>query len=208
MPCNVLIVDDQNLPQRMMEHIVSDCERYKVVDCLNTARVADSYCARGLVDLILMDVVMSDGFNGLEAAARIKASYPQVKIIVVTSMPDSHFIALARQAGVDSFWYKEVQKVPLLELMDRTMSGEHIFPDEVPSVKLGFAHSEDLTEREKEVLALLAEGLTDREIAEKLYLSATTVRYHVNNMLNKTGYSSRTALAVNAVLSGIIVPGI
>ncbi len=208
MAYKVLIVDDQSLPQQMMAHIVSGSDRYEIVACLNTARIADSYCARGPVDLILMDVVMNDGSNGIEAAARIKASYPQVKIIIVTSMPDSSFLKLAREAGVDSFWYKEVQEEPMLELMDRTMAGEHVYPDHPPATRLGFAKNTELTEREKEVLRLLAEGLTDKEIAEQLHLSVTTVRYHVGNLMNKTGYFSRTALAVNAVLSGMVVPGI
>ena len=109
---------------------------------------------------------------------------------------------------MDSFWYKEVQAVPMLEVMDRTMAGEHIFPDAAPVTELGLAKSTDLTEREQEVLRLLAEGLTDREIADAACLSVTTVRYHIGNLISKTGLSSRTELAVGAVLSGITTPGI
>ena len=109
---------------------------------------------------------------------------------------------------MDSFWYKEVQKTPMLELMDRTMAGEHIFPDEPPVSRLGLARSDEFTERELDVLHLLAEGLTDREIGDQLGLSLPTVRYHIGNLIGKTGLSSRTELAVNAVRSGIAIPGI
>lgn len=151
---------------------------------------------------------MNDGSNGLDTAARIKSSYPKTKIIMVTSMPDAAFLKRAREIGVDSFWYKEVQEVPMLEIMDRTMAGEHIFPNNPPVTTLGLAKSTEFTERELDVLRLLTEGLTDKEIAEQLYLSVTTVRYHVNNLITKTGATSRTELAVNAVRSGIAIPGI
>ncbi len=208
MPFRVLIVEDQAMPRQLFESFVVGSPNYVLAASVTTAEVADVYCAAGVVDLILMDVVMADGSNGLDAAARIKASYPTVKIIIVTSMPDSVILKRAREIGVDSFWYKEVQAVPMLEVMDRTMAGEHIFPDSPPVTMLGLARSTEFTERELEVLRLLAEGLTDREIAERLHLGVSTVRYHVTNLISKTGLSSRTELAVSAVQSGVAIPGL
>lgn len=204
----VLIVDDQSISRHYFESFVLASERYELVASVDTAKFADAYCADGKVDLVLMDVVMNDGSNGLDAAARIKASYPKIKVIIVTSMPDSLFLSRAKAIGVDSFWYKEVQEAPMLEIMDRTMAGEHIFPDTPPVASVGLAKSSEFTDRELDVLHYLAEGLTDKEIADKLHLSVTTVRYHVNNLISKTGAASRTELAVNAVRSGIAIPGI
>ena len=208
MAYKVLVVDDQIMSRQLFESFVAASEKYELAASVETAKYADVYCAGGKVDLVLMDVVMNDGSNGLDTAARIKASYPKIKIIVVTSMPDAAFLKRAKEIGVDSFWYKEVQAAPMIEVMDRTMAGEHIFPDSPPVTKLGLARSTDFTERELDVLRLLSEGLTDKEIGEQLYLSVTTVRYHVNNMISKTGASSRTELAVNAVRSGIAIPWI
>ena len=208
MKYRVLVVDDQIVPRQLFEHQITSSDRYEMAACIDSARMADAYCAQGRVDLILMDVVMNDGSNGLDAAARIKKSYPKIKVIVVTSLPDALFLKRAREIGVDSFWYKEVQAISMLEIMDRTMAGEHIFPDAPPVSRLGLAKSTEFTKRELEILRLLAEGMTDREIAEAAYLSVTTVRYHVNNLISKTGMSSRTELAVNAVQSGITTPGI
>mgnify|MGYP002627240243 CR=1 FL=1 len=208
MPYRVLIVDDQVVPRQLFESFIASSDRYELTASVPSARVADAWCAGGKVDLILMDVVMNDGSNGLDAAARIKRTYPHIKIIVVTSMPDSVFLKRAREIGVDSFWYKEVQEKPMLEVMDRTMAGERIFPDSPPVAMLGLARSTEFTEREMDVLRLLAEGLTDKEIGQKLHMSLSTVRYHVNNLIAKTGYSSRTELAVGAVRSGIAIPGI
>ena len=208
MACQVMIVDDQTVPRQLFERIISLSDRYEVALSLDTAKVAYAWCAKKEVDLILMDVVMNDGYSGLEAAARIKASFPKVKIIIVTSMPDAVFLRRAREIGVDSFWYKEAQAAPMLEVMDRTMAGERVWPDGPPVTRLGFALSTDFTERELEVLRRLAEGYTDREIAEQMCLGVTTIRYHVTNLMNKTGMSSRTELAVSAVRSGITIPGI
>lgn len=208
MAYKVLIVDDQIMSRQLFESFVAASDRYELAASVETAKFADAYCAGGKVDLVIMDVVMNDGSNGLNTAARIKASYPKTKIIVVTSMPDGAFLKRAKEIGVDSFWYKEVQEKPMLEVMDRTMAGEHIFPDSPPVTTLGLAKSTEFTERELEVLRLLAEGLTDKEIAERIILSVTTVRYHINNLIEKTGASSRTELAVNAVRSGIAIPGI
>ena len=74
MPINVLIVDDQTVPRQLFETIIASSGRYQLAASIETARVADAWCARGGVDLVLMDVVMSDGSNGLDAAARIKQS--------------------------------------------------------------------------------------------------------------------------------------
>lgn len=208
MPYKVLIVDDQIISRQLFESFVAASDKYELAASVETAKYADAYCAGGRVNLVIMDVVMNDGSNGLDTAARIKASYPKIKIIVVTSMPDAAFLKRAREIGVDSFWYKEVQEAPMLEVMDRTMAGEHIFPDSPPVASIGMAKSTEFTERELDVLRRLAEGLTDKEIADALHLSVTTVRYHVNNLISKTGASSRTELAVNAVRSGIAIPGI
>ena len=166
---------------------------------LDTAKVAYAWCAKVRIDLILMDVVMNDGYSGLDAAARIRESFPEIRIVVVTSMPDAMFMQRALEIGVDSFWHKEVQAAPMLEVLDRTMAGERVWPDSPPVTELGLAKSTDFTDRELEVLRLLA---------EKLFVSVTTVRYHVGNLMGKTGFASRTELAVKAVRSGITIPGI
>ena len=208
MPYNVLIVDDQVIPRQLFEGTVAASECYTVAAAIDSASMADAWCARGGIDLILMDVVTNDGTNGLDVARRIKSSYPRIKIIIVTSLPDALFLQKAREYGVDSFWYKELQAAPLLEVMDRTMAGAHVWPEHPPEAMLGMARSSEFTARELEVLRYLAKGLSDKEIAERLHMGFTTVRYHIDNLMEKTGQTSRTALAVSAVLSGITFPGI
>lgn len=202
----VLIAESQIVPRQLLEKIVASSDHYQVSACVDTADQAEAYCARRDVDLVLLDAVLKDGASGLAAAERIKSAHPQVRIVMVTSLPDSRILSQARKIGVDSFWFMEVQRLPILEIMDRTMAGEHLFPDAPPAVSVGMAKSTEFTSREIDVLRLLCEGLTDRDIAARLTLSVTTVRYHVNNLIGKTGLCSRTELAVQAVRSGIITP--
>ena len=208
MAYRVLVVDDQAMPRQLFENIIKASENYELVACIETAKVADMYCARQQVDLILMDVVMNDDSNGLDVAAKIKNTYPATKIIIMTSMPDATFLARAKEIGVESFWYKEVQDTTMLEVMDRTMAGENIYPDKPPVVQLGMALGTDFTEREMDVLRKMVQGYTDKEIADLLNMSYHTVRFHINSLLGKTGCVSRTELAIRVVRSGIVVPEI
>ncbi|MCQ2467560.1 MAG: response regulator transcription factor [Clostridia bacterium] len=208
MPYKVMIVDDQNMPRQLFEMIVNSSDNYTLVKSIQSAAAADMYVLSNDIDLIIMDIVMADGSNGLDAAAEIKKLKPAIKILIVTSMPEVSFLERAREAGVDSFWYKEVEDKPLLDVMDRTMAGEHVYPDKTPEVKLGLASCSDLTERELEVLRVLSTGCSDQEIADALHISFATVRTHINHMLEKTGFATRTELAINARISGTVIPEI
>ena len=172
---------------------------------LESASVAHIYCSRFPIDLVLMDVVMADGVSGLEAAKRIKKVSPKTKIIIVTSMPEVSYIKRAREIGVESFWYKEASREPILSVMDRTMAGESVYPDSAPVLTLGNAKSVEFTPKELEVLREMTMGLTNSAIAEKLFIDVTTVKSHVTHMLQKTGFQNRTELAIQARVSGLVI---
>ncbi len=203
----VLIVEDQRMPRENMERILLDSGKYALSASVNGADVALAVCRREQIDLILMDVCTALHASGLDAAARVKEKYPQIKIIIVTSQPECDFIDRARLGGVDSFWYKDPSEDILLEIMDRTMAGESIYPDTTPMLKLGMASSIEFTPRELEVLRELTSGDTDDIIAERLHLSVHTVKKHIKNMFQKTGFTSRTQLAVMARESGLVIRG-
>ncbi|MDO4459975.1 MAG: response regulator transcription factor [Clostridia bacterium] len=204
---NVMIVEDQSMPRQLFEMFVNQSEDFHLAYSIESAAMADLYCMNGGVDLILMDICTALGESGLEAAERIKKKYPNVKIIIVTSMPEFSYIDRARKAGVESFWYKEISKEPILDLMRRTVAGESIYPDKTPEIKIGNASSYDFTEKELEVLRELTSGDSDAEIAERLCISVWTVRSYVKHLLEKTGFESRTKLAVTARESGLVIIG-
>lgn len=194
------------MPRQLFEAFISMSDKFHLVHSIKNADMADIYCEQSRIDLILMDVCTELNSNGLEAAERIKQKHPEIKIIIVTSMPEVSYLERAKAIGVDSFWYKEVSEEPIIELMDRTMAGESIYPDSTPAVSFGNIKSTDLSKREIEVLREVIMGFTNAEIAERLSISQHTVRDYVQVIMEKTGYRTRTELAVKARETGIIIP--
>lgn len=204
----VLIVEDQRMPRENMERIISDSTSYELAASISSAELAIIKCQRQHIDLVLMDVCTTGSKDGIDAAAEIKKQFPDIKIIIVTSMVEVGYLDRARAAGADSFWYKDVSRETLIDVIDRTMSGEHIFPDKSPVVQLGHASSAEFTEKEIEVLRLVCDGLEYSEIAEKLCVSVNTVKTHVSHILQRTGYSNKTRLAIAVTNKKFIIPSI
>lgn len=202
----VLVVDDFMMSRQVFESAIRESEEFALAASLASALEAVRYVRQHSVDLCIMDIVMTSGMNGLTAAADIKAARPSVKLLIVTSMPEVSYIDRARKIGVESFWYKEVQERPILEVMKRTMAGERIYPDSVPAVRLGNAVSTEFTGREIEILREIVDGSSNKEIAEKLGCSERTVKMHITSMIQKTGFRSRLELAVKARTGGLVIP--
>lgn len=201
----VLIVEDDPMARKLLEIYVNDSFDYILSHSIESAAMAELYCMKNDVDLILMDVCTAMEANGLDAAAKIKKSFPKIKIVIVTSQPEFSYIDRARAAGVESFWYKSASAEEIIEVMDRTMAGESVYPDTTPTLRLGSAMNIDLTEKELEVLREVINGESDAGIAEKLHMSLRTVKGHIQSMRDKTGFRNRTELAVRTRESGIII---
>lgn len=201
----VMIVDDQFISRQLFEMYVKTSDKYEVTYSVESAAFADAYVLKNKIDLVLMDILMNDGSNGLDAAARIKKNSPETKIIAVTSMPEYSWIKRAREIGIESFWYKEASEATILDVMDRTMAGESVYPDGTPEVQLGHARSTEFTERELEVLRFMTTGVPNAVIAEKLGIAENTVKNHIRHMMEKTGCKNRTELAIQARVSGVVI---
>ncbi len=206
MPYDVMIVDDQRIPRHYFELIVQSSDRYRLRYSIESAAVAYAYCTRFHFDLIILDILMNDGSNGLDAAERIKRDFPAVRILMVTSMMEASFLRRARKNGVDSFWYQEAGDRELLEVMDRTMAGESVYPDPLPTLRIGAADAGDFTQAELAVLREMVTGASNRDIAAQMGIEPSTVKFHISNMLAKTGFENRTELAVEARAGGLVVP--
>ncbi len=205
MTYKIMIVDDQFVSREMFKLYISQCPDYEVAYCVDTAMFADTYVLNSKIDLVIMDILMQDGSNGLEAAEKIKKLKPDLKIIAVTSMPEISWMDKAREIGIESFWYKEVSKETILEIIERTLAGESVYPSETPEVALGMVKSTELTPREIQVLRLLTTGVGNDEIAETLNISLNTVKTHIQHLLDKTGFANRTQLAIQARVTGFVI---
>ncbi|MBO7450545.1 MAG: response regulator transcription factor [Clostridiales bacterium] len=201
----VVIAEDFMMIRQVFEGIINASSDFELLRSFDNAEDALAFCKTASVDILLTDVLMPGGISGLDASRELKKVRPEIKIVMVTSMPELSYIRQAQEIGVESFWYKEVQEQPLLEVLQRTIEGENVYPSSRPKVALGNIFSTDLTDREADVLRELVSGASNKEIAETLNIAEKTVKMHVTNMLQKTGYHSRLELAVRARHYGIAI---
>ena len=201
----IVVVDDYRISREFLRMYAQSSNDNELVGAFSSAEEAVRYCDRDPVDLVVMDVMMRSGIDGLTAAGQIKQKHPQTKILLVTSMAESTWETKARELGVEGFWYKEYSPEPLETLIRRIASGETCYPETVPDVSFGYTNKLELTDREQDVLRELVGGSTNEEIAQKLDITVNTVKFHIRSLLNKTGYENRLALAVHARGLGIVV---
>lgn len=202
---SVMIVEDQQMPKTLFSHYINSSNHFYLQIAIENASIADVVCTKMPVDLILMDVVTENGESGLVAAEKIKKKFPNIKIIIVTSMPECSYIKRAKKIGVEGFWYKEINEQPILSIMEKVINGEIVYPEQLQPVKVGLALSNEFTEKELIILRLILGGYSNVEIAQKLGVSPGVIKNHVANMLLKTGFRSRTQLAVRARETGLVI---
>ena len=205
MSYRVIIAEDFRMIREIFENAVQQEEGFELEASFSTAAQAVKYLEKNNADLVLMDVLIPGSMSGLDAAAIIKEKKPKTKIIIVTSMPELTYEKRAQEIGVEGFWQKEVQEQPIQEIMKRVMAGEHVYPTEQVQVNIGNTSSTEFTDREIEILRELVSGASNKEIAEKLCIDASTVKMHISNMLSKTGFHSRLELAVKARHFGLAI---
>jgi DNA-binding NarL/FixJ family response regulator len=166
-------------------------------------------------EVILMDVRM-EKMGGIEACREIKSTYPNIAVIMLTSYPDDEAVAASIIAGASGYLLKNVSRGELLKAVRQVATGQSLLKPE--ATKKAIAHmttvangnpqtpGEDLTAREREVLALVARGYTNKQIADSLYLSEKTARNHVSHILEKLGFSRRSEAAAYAAEHKLISP--
>ena len=206
MMVNLLIVEDSRVSREAFERKITSFPEYSVIASIENAANAEIACMSNKIDLILMDVCTADDESGIRAAARVKKNYPRVRIILMTSMPEHSFIKKAQDSGCDSFWYKEYGNISLLEVCERTMKGEKVWPESSPVIMIGQAKSSEFTDREFAVIRELVRGVRYEDMAEELHLSINTVKYHVKNILQKTGLRSTVQLVAEVVEKRLVLP--
>ena len=157
------------------------------------------------VDIVLMDVCTEHNSSGIVACQRVKDRFPDMPVVIMTGLPEMTFVRQARDAGADSFVYKNVSTAELVGVLRSTAEGYSTFPaNRSPAAGEPF----DLTIEEVEVLRLVCEGRQRKEIARELLVSEGTLKRRISELLLKTGFDSLLKLAVYMVSNGYIVPNI
>ena len=200
----VLIVDDH---ESMCDSLTLALERtgdFTVVAALPNADHTETFCERLKPDLVLMDVCTEGGASGLDAAIALRKRYPAIKVIVMSGFDEITYAPRAKDAGAHAFVYKSKSLDYFTEAARAVMRGETVFPEDkhipMPSGEAS------LTAREMEVLRLMCRHMTSGEIAEELFISESTVKFHKTNILAKTGYAKSMDLVVYVLTKGWINP--
>lgn len=200
----VLIVDDHETMRETFTKTLSALEGYEVVGEIASAAYAHAYCERLSPDLVLMDICTEDGASGLDAAITICRELPHIKVILMTAFDEISYVPRAKEAGVHAFVYKSRSLSFFSEVAQMVMNGEVCFPEEKT---IPFPTGEaPLTKREMEILRLLCKHMTKKEIGAELFISENTVKYHIANMLAKTGFPTAIDLAFHMISNGWINP--
>jgi DNA-binding NarL/FixJ family response regulator len=208
----VLICDDQSIVRDGLEMLLQLEPDIDVVGTAEDGATAVDMVTQNCPDLILMDIKMPV-MNGIEATRQITTKYPQVKILVLTTYDDEEWLSTAIQAGASGYLLKDTPRDEIIKAIKGTLAGKTYVDPSVAGklIRQAFSHqtqpatliTNKLTEREIGVLRLLAKGLNNRDIADRLFLSEGTVRNHVSSILSKLDVADRTQAAVIAIQHGL-----
>ena len=211
----VLICDDQNIVSTGLNAILSTASDIEVVGIANDGAEAVEKVSELKPDLVLMDLKMPI-MNGIQATRLIHEKYPSVKILILTTYDDDAWLFDAIHGGASGYLLKDTPREHLVTAIRETMAGkthidpsvagkllQHINRHQSSPSTVDSTITDTLSERERDVLRLLAQGLNNNSIAAQLYLSEGTVRNYVSNIFTKLGVSDRTQAAVIALRYGI-----
>lgn len=206
----ILFADDHEMVRIGVSAYLSSQPDMEVVAEADDGTTAVQLALELRPDIILMDLVMK-GMDGIEATKRIIAEWPEAKIIIVTSFLDDEKVYPALEAGAASYMLKTSKAEEIAEAIRATYKGQTILEPEVTGKIMNRMRAkqekhlhDQLTEREMEVLLMLAQGKTNQEIADELFISLKTVKVHVSNILGKLEVQDRTQAVIYAFKHGLV----
>ncbi len=208
-PIRILVVDDHNLFREGLKLLLNSAAETAVVGEAGTGQEAFAQAKAVTPDVILMDIQMPD-MNGIEATRRILADLPEVGIIMLTMLEDDDSLFAAMSAGARGYILKGADKAEVLATVQAVAEGQALFGPAIAGRLTTFFQRggqrgdtavspfPELTDREREVLTLIAQGLSNNDIASQLHISGKTVSNHISNIFNKLQVADRAQAIVKA----------
>ena len=200
----VMIVDDHPLMRVGIAAIINARPDMTVVSQAGTGEEAVALFRKDQPDLTLMDLRLPGSMGGVEAIARIRAIHPQAKVIVVTTYEGDEDIHRALEAGAKGYIIKGMPYQTLVEALQKVHAGGRFLPPPVARALASRMPDSDLSSRELEVLNLLVNGKSNKEIASELGITEATVKSHVSTILMRLNVEDRTQAAVTALRRGLV----
>lgn len=199
----ILLADDHTVVRSGLSAVLSIQEDFKIVGEAGDGEEAVRLCERLQPDVVLMDLLMPK-LDGVAATAVIKQRWPQIRVIALTSFKEKEYVEGALKAGAGGYLLKNVSADELVSAVRRAFAGQPSLSPEAAQVLIQKVNEPaqpglEMTEREREILALMVEGLSNNKIAERLTINPSTVKFHVSNVLSKLGVTSRTEAVAWAV---------
>jgi NarL family two-component system response regulator LiaR len=204
----VLVVDDHSMVRRGLSLFLKAFEDMEFVGEAENGVEAIEQCGRTKPDVVLMDMVMPE-MDGATATRIILAKFPSIRVIALTSFKEEILIQNALQAGAIGYLIKNISAEELVQAIRAAYAGRTTLSQEAALALVQAANHQsfpgnDLTKREREVLALMVEGLNNTQIAVRLVVSPSTIKTHASNILSKMGVTSRSEAVAFALRKGII----
>jgi two-component system NarL family response regulator len=199
----VLIVDDHPVVRLGLRTMLDSEESITVIGMAGTAREAITEVLRLRPDVVLMDLRMPE-MEGTEAIAELRQVQPDVRILVLTNYESDEYISRALQAGALGYLLKSTPQEEIVEAVEMVYENKRCIPPRIAQRLFETFGREALSRRELEVLTLVVKGLTNKEIAQRLFISDKTARNHVASCLEKLGANDRTEAATTAIARGLI----
>jgi len=207
-----MIIDDQTLFRRGLVKLLESDPRIKIVDDAANGVSAMEKIAKNPPDIVLMDIKMPV-MDGIETTRQIVSQYPKIKVLVLTTFENDGYVVQALKAGASGYLLKDSQPEAIVSAMIAILSGERVMTQSVVDQFLNLmsgasqkARYDGMTRREIEILRLLGQGMTNKQIAYRLKISDKTVRNHISNFYSKLGVVDRSQAVLYAVRKGLVEP--
>lgn len=203
----VILLDDHHVVRRGMRSYLESFPDIQVIGEFATAEILLEQLPHWPADIIMMDLLLPGGMDGIEATRRVRRAFPSVQVVVLTAYSDESRLIAAMRAGAISFVRKDAQPEFLLSVIRAAANGQSLLDPALASALVQERNAAELlSSREQEVLRLVALGKTNREIAVHLMLGEETIKTHVAHILAKCGLSNRSQLAAYALKKGWVHP--